>query len=57
MVYTEAYKAQVAGLLGSSVTPETINRILWGNYCSPDDYHKRPLSKFTTDICRQLEVL
>lgn len=53
-VYTEAYKHDIENLLKK---PDLVNRALWGNYCSPEEYHKRPLSKFCTDICRQLGVL
>jgi hypothetical protein len=53
-VYTDDYKQSLSNLLGK---PDLVNRALWGNYCTPDAYHKRPLSKFCTDICRQLGVL
>lgn len=53
-MYTSEYKAFVESTLGK---PDFVRRALWGNYCTPDEYHKRPLSKFCTDICRQLGVL
>jgi hypothetical protein len=52
-VYTEEYTSFVETILEKK---DLVHRAIWGNYCTPDDYHKRPLSKFTTDICRQLKV-
>jgi predicted nucleotidyltransferase len=33
------------------------NRLITGNYTDPKDIHKRPMSKFTQDICRQLALI
>lgn len=33
---------------------EMLNRIIIGNYSSPEDIHKRPLAKFTQDIAIEL---
>lgn len=33
------------------------NRVLVGNYCNPEDIHKRPMAKFTQDIAKQLKLI
>lgn len=39
-----------------SLTKSEMDRIIFGNYVSPDDFHKRPLSKLTHDILEQFDV-
>ncbi|MEY5049779.1 MAG: hypothetical protein RLZZ175_3138 [Bacteroidota bacterium] len=34
-----------------------INRLIIGNYDSPEDIHLRPLAKFTQDIARELKLI
>lgn len=34
-----------------------VNRLIIGNYDKPDEVHKRPLSKFTQDIAKQLKLI
>lgn len=34
-----------------------IDRLVIGNYSKPDEFHKRPFSKFTQDIARDLELI
>lgn len=38
-------------------TEDEINRIVFGNYIDPEDFHKRPLSKLTRDIAEELELV
>lgn len=33
------------------------NRVLVGNYCNPEDIHKRPMAKFSQDIAKQLKLI
>lgn len=33
------------------------NRILVGNYCNPEEIHKRPMAKFSQDIAKQLKLI
>ena len=35
---------------------DTIHRILWGYYIGEDGLSKRPLSKLTSDILKQLGI-
>jgi hypothetical protein len=56
--YTCAYKKSlVRGF--KSIFPDIaiIDRLIVGNYTEPNDIHKRPLSKFTQDIARQLKLI
>jgi hypothetical protein len=39
-----------------SLTKSEMDRIIFGNYVSPEDFHKRPLSKLTHDILEQFDV-
>lgn len=56
--YTEAYKENLiknfAVLLPDA---KLINRLIIGNYDQPQDIHKRPMSKYTQDIARQLKLI
>lgn len=49
-----------AGLLdsfsGLGLTPNEMNRLIFGNYIAPAEYGKRPLSKLTADILHQLGI-
>lgn len=41
---------------GLGKTEEDIYRLIWGTYQAPDDYGKRPFSKFTKDILDELGI-
>ena len=49
-IYMEQFKS-----LGFS--PSQFNRFIIGNYDSEEDIHKRPLSKLTQDIAKQLKLI
>ena len=34
-----------------------VERLLVGNYTNEKDIHKRPMSKFTMDLARQLKLI
>lgn len=36
---------------------DDVKRLIFGNYINDQDVHKRPLSKLTTDICKELNLL
>lgn len=38
-------------------TPAELDRLVWGTYLEEAEYHKRPLSKLTGDILKQLGIL
>jgi 5-methylcytosine-specific restriction endonuclease McrA len=40
-----------------ALNPELFRRMLIGNYAEDKDIHKRPLSKFTMDIAKQLDII
>lgn len=42
---------------GMHLDKNTANRIIYGSYISKSEYHKRPLSKLTADILKQLKIL
>lgn len=50
--YLESLEKEFAGLKLSK--PE-MERIIWGNYIDPNDFGKRPLSKLTHDIRKQMK--
>ena len=37
--------------------PSTIDRMIIGNYSKPEETFKRPMSKYTQDIARQLKII
>lgn len=39
-----------------ALSKSEMDRIIFGNYVSPEDFHKRPLSKLTHDILEQFDV-
>ncbi len=57
--YTQAYKRGLINLSNKKIFPDEamINRLIIGTYDKPEDIHKRPLSKFTQDIARQLKLI
>lgn len=58
--YKSALRKSFNNLYGKSHDKSNMinfNRIIIGNYCEPQDIHKRPMAKFTQDIARQLFLL
>lgn len=39
------------------ISPEVFNRVILGTYTAEKDIHRRPMSKFTQDIARDLGIL
>ncbi|MEO6670438.1 MAG: HNH endonuclease [Ferruginibacter sp.] len=57
-VYTEEYKDQLKREFPEIfTTPGMINRLLVGNYVDQEFIHKRPLSKFMIDICKEVGLI
>lgn len=60
-IYNESYKTVLQNsfskLYGKGKQSINFNRIILGNYTEPKDIHKRPMSKFTQDIAKQLKLL
>lgn len=55
MVYSSSYAADLSKLTGLGT--DDIKRMVTGAYCDPDNYGKRPLSKLTSDISRQIGLI
>jgi hypothetical protein len=57
-LYSPAYKKNLVDSLGA-IFPDTtiIDRLIIGNYSAPEDTHRRPMSKLTQDIARQLNLI
>ena len=58
-MYNDAYKQTLKDSFPNLFNNSTSlsNRIVIGNYSFADEIHKRPMSKFTQDIARQLELI
>jgi len=55
-IYTDAFVEGLRHQLpGAKLTDDVVSRILWGNYSQDDNLGKRPLSKLTRDIVRELK--
>lgn len=52
-----AYEGLLADFQAMAKTPAELDRLVWGAYLEESDYHKRPLSKLTADILKQLDLL
>jgi 5-methylcytosine-specific restriction endonuclease McrA len=59
IIYNDSYKESLKQSF-STIFPNDLSlssRIIIGNYENEDDIHKRPMSKFTQDIARQLKLI
>ncbi len=57
-IYTESYKKELKKQFPKLFKSTGIfNRFLIGNYSSEEDIHKRPMTKFTIDIAKQLGLI
>lgn len=59
-IYSPSYKKELMNILKSEkLFPDEafIDRLIIGNYSKPEECHKRPFSKFTQDIARQLKLI
>ena len=50
------YDALIYEFQGMVKTQEELERLIWGNYVNEEDFDKRPLSKLTLDILKQLAI-
>lgn len=58
MAYNKASREGLVESFKSIFPDETmIKRLIIGNYTKPEEIHKRPMSKFTQDIARQLGLI
>ena len=58
MVYVNSYKTELKNLFAAiGLTEPEIKRIIIGNYSEPEDVHKRPLSKLTSDLAKDLRLI
>lgn len=57
--YRSAYKKGLTSILDKKLFPDEamIDRLLIGTYTKKEEIHRRPLTKFTQDIARQLKLL
>lgn len=59
-IYNHGHKSSLMKILDSKgLFPDEafIDRLIIGNYSRPDEFHKRPFSKFTQDIARDLKLI
>tara|TARA_R110000868_G_scaffold29420_9_gene109470 strand:- start:510 stop:1565 length:1056 start_codon:yes stop_codon:yes gene_type:complete len=56
--YSDTYIKKIQGLFPSiQLNKNEIHRILFGTELDVKDFHKRPLSKFKSDILKKLEII
>jgi hypothetical protein len=56
--YSEAYKRSLIKTFESLFPDKSmINQLIIGNYENPNEIHKRPMSKFTQDIAKDLKLI
>ncbi len=56
-IYSPSYLKSLNDAFGKKFVTGGFNRLILGNYDQPKDIHKRPLSKLTQDIARQLRII
>lgn len=56
-IYNGSYLKSLSNSFERKFLPGNFHRFLLGNYDRPQDIHKRPLSKMTQDIARQLGII
>lgn len=55
-IYTESRLTEIEKDLGQLfLNKEEMRRVLYGSYLQEEDFHKRPLSKLTSDIYRKVD--
>lgn len=56
-IYNSTYTTQIKSILESSISSSEIYRIVFGTEMIGSNYHKRPLSKFKSDILKELGII
>jgi hypothetical protein len=56
-VFSPDYKKKLTNLMKYRLTDREIDRMVFGNYTNPDEFHKRPLAKFMYDLARELKLI
>lgn len=56
-IYNPNYMKSLNEAFGRKFNFNGFNRLILGNYDKPNEIHKRPLSKLTQDIARQLNII
>ena len=58
-IYNDSYKKMLMNTFNKlyGKNPMMFKRIIVGNYTERNEIHKRPMSKFTQDIARQLKLI
>ena len=56
-VYTDSYLAALRKITGQKISQSDLDRFIVGAYVSPDDYHKRPLSKLYAEIATEIGLI
>lgn len=51
------YDGIIHSFQSAGYTKEYINNLIWGTYTNDKQLGKRPFSKFTTDILKQIEII
>ncbi len=53
IIYSSSYIENLVNQHDFINSYEDAYRLVWGNYCNVEDFYKRPLAKFTSDIVKQ----
>ncbi len=57
-IYNKAYKKKLIKSFPDIFSNQNLgNRIILGNYCEPEEIHKRPMAKFMQDIARDVGLI
>lgn len=54
--YPTSYLEQMRAFLPGGLNDTEVYRIIFGTEASPEDFHRRPLSKFKSDILKELKI-
>lgn len=57
MAYDRGYKDALCKARLDFISSQDVKRFILGTYDSPEDVHKRPLTKLTQDVARQLGII
>lgn len=57
-IYNKAYKEKLISSFPDIFNNKNLgNRIILGNYCEPEEIHKRPMAKFMQDIAKDIGLI